>query len=427
MSDQGHNGPDSGPGFPGAGRPGADGQPDSAFPPPPAYPYPPSGAQQQPPANPYQANPWEQPNPWGQQNPWAQQNPWGQAYPAPAGGPLPPAGYAPPPKPGIIPLRPLGLGEILDGAFRACRRSPGATFGSALLIQAVIAVVAVVLGFVFSGSFVEPTPAMSDSEALSSAVGILSLVGWLTLGTVAGGLLIQGILVISTARAVLDLKSGFGQTWRILRPGLLRLTGLVVLMVAAPAVAITLLVLLFAALIALLDGAGIVIVVLASLASLAAMVWVSVKLAVTPAVIILEGTGVFRSIARAWQVTRANWWRVFGILALTGLIVSVLLQVLSIPFSLIVNLSVIQSPDAAVAVIGPVIAAAGSLLVAGVAYAFQSAVTSLVYVDLRMRREGFDVALMREQENPGIKAPDFLPGRNAPAMPGGPYAGSGNP
>ena len=33
------------------------------------------------------------------------------------------------PKPGIVPLRPLGVGEILDGAFTSMRRYPKATLG----------------------------------------------------------------------------------------------------------------------------------------------------------------------------------------------------------------------------------------------------------------------------------------------------------
>ena len=426
MSEQEHN------------RPGTPGPPPPAPLPPEANPYgqgPAQGnqwGQQQPNPNPYgqgpaQGNQWgqQQPNPWAQQNPWAQPNPWGGAYPSPGSVPQPPAGYLPPPKPGIIPLRPLGLGEILDGAFRACRRSAGATFGSSLLIQAVITVVGIVLGFVFSDSFIEPTPYMSDAEAMSSALGIFSLFGWLTLGTVAGSLLIQGVMVIATARAVLNLKTGFGQVWRILRPRLLPLAGLVLLMIAAPAVAITVLVFLFAALVSLLDTAGIVITVIGSVAAVAAMIWVSVKLTLAPAIIVQEGTGVFRSLARAWQVTRTNWWRVFGILLLTGLIVSVLMQVLSVPLTLVSALAFGASGDPALATVGVVVASAGTLLIAGVAYAFQSAVTSLVYVDLRMRREGFDVALMREQENPRIKDPDFLPGRAAPVPSGGSYPGSG--
>src|SRR5690625_3944619 len=48
----------------------------------------------------------------------------------------PTAAMAPPiaAQPGIIPLRPLTLGEIYDGAFRAVRTNPGVMFGLAAVI-----------------------------------------------------------------------------------------------------------------------------------------------------------------------------------------------------------------------------------------------------------------------------------------------------
>lgn len=95
--------------------------------------------------------PWESPSgqpQWGQNQ---QQPQWGQQ----PGWPVPPPGgfhgYQAPPKPGIIPLRPLGLGEILDGAFQACRRNPLSTFGTAILFQVIVAVLTVLLTFGLTG------------------------------------------------------------------------------------------------------------------------------------------------------------------------------------------------------------------------------------------------------------------------------------
>ena len=47
----------------------------------------------------------------------------------------------PRPKPGVIPLRPLGLGEILDGSFATIRRNPKATLGIAAMIMTISAVI----------------------------------------------------------------------------------------------------------------------------------------------------------------------------------------------------------------------------------------------------------------------------------------------
>ena len=38
------------------------------------------------------------------------------------------------PKPGVIPLRPLGVGEILDGAISYIRANPGVTLGLSAVV-----------------------------------------------------------------------------------------------------------------------------------------------------------------------------------------------------------------------------------------------------------------------------------------------------
>src|ERR671918_262293 len=45
-------------------------------------------------------------------------------------------------KPGVIPLRPLGVGEILDGAVTTIRRNPGPMLG----LSAIVAIVTQLLG-----------------------------------------------------------------------------------------------------------------------------------------------------------------------------------------------------------------------------------------------------------------------------------------
>ena len=45
------------------------------------------------------------------------------------------------PKPGVIPLRPLGVSEILDGAFASIRRNPKAILGLAAVVMTISAVI----------------------------------------------------------------------------------------------------------------------------------------------------------------------------------------------------------------------------------------------------------------------------------------------
>jgi len=63
--------------------------------------------------------------------------------------PTAPGGWTPPPKPGLLPLRPLGFGTLLWAPFRTLRRNPAATFGSGLVVQlaSVVATAAVFVPF----------------------------------------------------------------------------------------------------------------------------------------------------------------------------------------------------------------------------------------------------------------------------------------
>ncbi|MBG6223728.1 hypothetical protein IWX63_000276 [Arthrobacter sp. CAN_A2] len=357
---------------------------------------------------------------------------WGTGYPPPGlGGPgvdrAP--GYQAPPKPGVIPLRPLGLGEILDGAFQACRKNPLATFGIAILLQAVVALVTVLLLGNLLSSFevfesADPTPdslisAFAGLGVFASVAGVVSAVALLVL---------QGILVIPVARAVINQGTTFGQAWRLARGRILPLLGFGLLAFAAGLAALALLVGISALAILGLEEYSALVIIPLVLGALVAMVWVGTKLVVAPAALMLEGVGPWTSIRRSWQLTRGNWWRTFGIVLLTSIIVSIITSVISAPLSFAVTLffgfstSASAAPDAMESL--PVLAASQAIaaLFTAVGYAFQAGVTSLLYVDLRIRREGFDVVLMREHEQAGSGRTDILPGGTTSFghQPGGP-------
>ncbi|WP_247826603.1 glycerophosphoryl diester phosphodiesterase membrane domain-containing protein [Arthrobacter antioxidans] len=359
---------------------------------------------------------------------------WGDAYPPRGpgqGGPGfdRPPGYQAPPKPGVIPLRPLGLGEILDGAFQACRKNPLATFGTAILLQAVVALVTVLLLGNLLSSFevfesANPTPdslisAFAGLGVFASVAGVVSAVALLVL---------QGILVIPIARAVINQATTFGQAWRLARRRILPLLGFGLLAFGAGLAGLALLVGISALAIVALEEYSALVIIPLVLGALVAMVWVSTKLVVAPAALMLEGVGPWSAIRRSWQLTRGNWWRTFGIVLLTSIIVSIITSVVSAPLSFAVTLffgfstSASATPDAMDSL--PVLAASQAItaLFTAVGYAFQAGVTSLLYVDLRIRREGFDVVLMREHEQAGPGTTDILPGGTTSFghQPGGP-------
>lgn len=383
--------------------------------------------------------PWQSPSgpqQWGQnpQPAWGQNQPWPSDQPghATAGWPAPPPGqfpgYQAPPKPGIIPLRPLGLGEILDGAFQACRRNPLSTFGTAILFQVIVAVLTVLLTVGLTGSLATFDPFTATSAEVTGLVAsALSIGSVLVLLTSVGVLILQGVLIIPIARAVLDERTGFAELWRLAGRRILPLIGLGAILFLLWTVSVGVLVLILVGLSLALEDAAIAIVVIGVLAAVAAAIWLNIKWIMAPAALMLEGVGPITALRRSWTLTTGNWWRTFGILVLTAIIVSIITQVVAAPVSFLAfgfgSFSTTPaSTEAALLESLPVllIVQAVTAVFTAVGFAFQAGVTALLYVDLRIRREGFDIVLLRENEarEKGTYSP--IPGQSAGARFGHP-------
>lgn len=391
--------------YDGAGWPGVQAVP----PVPPAPPAPPSGK--------HHPDPPGRLNPWNEQPGW-QQSGWQPGGPQQTGWQQPGqfSGYVSPPKPGIIPLRPLRLGEILDGAFQAARKNAKAMFGSAVLFQLGVALLMGlgILGFFKSGFDLNALAQNEVSEETAATFGLslLGAVGLFGLLTAASVMVLQGALVIPVSRAILNQKTGLAQMWSMARKRVWPLIGLCLLYLAAMVAALVVAVLMIVLLVSWLGPAGgAALSVLLFLGLIGLYIWIATKLAIAPAALVLERIGVFTAIGRSWQLTRANWWRTFGIIALTSMIVGIISSVITTPVGFVITLiagTAMSNPTPeqalALAVVSAVISTLISSLFTAVAYAFQSGVVALIYIDLRMRREGFDVVLMKEMENGGPTA-----------------------
>ena len=321
---------------------------------------------------------------------------YGPGY-GPGAGP----GYRPPAaQPGIVPLRPLGLGEILDGAFRAIRANPRVMFGlTAVVVTITVALQTVVQWYVvglLSGSIadatstLDPTGELALSESFAPSIGPLLTLPALALATTV----LTGLLIVSVSRSVLGQQVTIGEVWKgyrgrvglvvvftiLLSVGsalvMAALIGLVVLAAANDQVAL--------AVVIGLVGGGLFLV---------AYIWLLVRTLLVPPAIMLEGASFWSAIRRGWKLSRGSFWRLLGIYLLTSIIVSIVNGLITAPASLIATF-VFQDPLST---------SFGSLVLTGVASiialtlttVFTAAVVALLYVDVRMRREGLDVELAR--------------------------------
>jgi hypothetical protein len=330
-------------------------------------------------------------------------------------------GWAPPPKPGLIPLRPIGFGTLLGASFQVLRRNPKATFGSGLIVQAAIMLVTVfIVGLVTLWAIDRIDSAPLDQKdavtAGSLLAGALSTIIPIALSLIASALL-QAVIVLEVARATLGEKLRLGALWRRaasrLWPLALWTLLLTVALLVGVAVVAGLVVLLVTAGTSSGIVAGVLVGVFGGLLLAAASAFLYTKTGVVPSLIVLERLGVLASVARSWSLTRGYFWRTLGVLLLVGLIVQVIGQVISTPISLLFGVGAfLLDPTGAfteqTTILSVVVSLVIAIPVAAVAAVVQSAAVALVYLDLRMRKEGLDLELARyvESATEGGDVPD---------------------
>jgi membrane-anchored glycerophosphoryl diester phosphodiesterase (GDPDase) len=365
--------------------------------------------------DPNRPEPWTTPDaPWSQ--PGAEQGQPGQGHPPGAPGYPPPAGgpgyRPPPPRPGIIPLRPLGLGDILDGTVKLIRSNPGVTLGLSAVVGAITALPVAVLQAVsppeVGNVFTDPATVQSD-PVTSGAVDTQMVGSFLSLllSFVATALL-TGLLIRVLGRAVFGVRTSTREAWEMTRSrvwALLGQTGLVIAAIAMPAVLVS------GSLMAVGIGTGsdglVVVAGLSLVVWLPYALFMTTRLTLAPAALVLEELGAVEGMRRSWRLVRGDTWRVFGIVLLTQLLIGVVSTVVSLPFSLGGMALTAFGPGSLASTTGAaVLVAVGETVVATLVYPFSAGVYGLLYADRRMRAEAFDLELQTAAAAPGDPSTD---------------------
>jgi hypothetical protein len=201
-------------------------------------------------------------------------------------------------------------------------------------------------------------------------------------------LLLIGVLTVVIGRGVLGHKVSIGQAWRLALPrvpALLGVTLLTTLIILGPVIVVVALVVLLA--LAHAVPAAVAVGILGGIAVIILIIWFGVMLILSSAAVVLERQSPGAAMRRSWQLVRRSFWRVFGILLLTEIIIGIAATVLAIPFSLIAGI------EGRTTLAGLIITAVGTIVAGAVTRPITAGVTVLLYLDMRMRKEGFDLAL----------------------------------
>lgn len=310
-------------------------------------------------------------------------------------------GYRPPAdKPGIVPLRPLTLGELYDGAFGAVRHNPGVTLG----LTAIIVIVAVALGTLvsiplttlFTDMFADlfgeigSDPAFDDLGFTQDVLGVTygSLLGTSLLLMFASPLA-MGVMAISVSDSVIGRKISVSAAWRRVGKRAWYLIGFSLLSTVAVLLVYALAVAIVAGLFYVDPTLGVIGLFLVLAALLVVGVWVFTRVLLVPPALAVEGGGFWATVRRAWKLTRGTFWRVLGIYLLTSIILSIIGQVVAFPVGMVMGLFMATANSAALAASYGVT----YVITGGMSVLFLGGVIALLYIDTRMRREGLDVQL----------------------------------
>jgi possible integral membrane protein len=338
----------------------------------------------------------------------------------PSGGAYPGAGYGQSNgaanfyvyKPGIIPLRPLSIGDIYQGAFAAIKTNARTMFGFTAALLGVVLVISIGINYAII-NLVLPnylSPSSPYAAVFTSLSGSFSQLGGSLLQVLAT-VLLSGLIVVAVSRSVLGRVASSKEVWERTKSKFLPLIGLNIITSIISGLMMIIGIVVFFVLLAsvastaktdreFLQDLGVSLVGLLILMVISALVssYLSIKFSVASPAMVLENLGVFAAIGRSWSLTRGNFWRLFGINILTAIITSMVAGIfVGIADALGAIFIVVgsSSPEDVIASLNTtyilimVMSTIAQLLI----LPFTSSVNALLYIDLRMRKEGLDVEL----------------------------------
>jgi hypothetical protein len=221
--------------------------------------------------------------------------------------------------------------------------------------------------------------------------------------------IIQGIITLEVARGIIGEKLTFAGLWRLARGRLGALIGWS-LAITVALVVVVFVVVVVVTLIAILGGsAGVIIAVLlgmgAALVFVAGFAWIGTKLSLVPSALMLERLSLGAAIRRSWTLTTGYFWKTLGIQLLISVTLQAAAQVVTFPVSIVIALGggLLNPNDdpngvPAIVVVGTIVTGIVSVIFSAIITVMQSSAVALIFIDIRMRREGLDLDLAKYVE-----------------------------
>lgn len=257
-------------------------------------------------------------------------------------------------------LRPLGIGEILDVGIKITFRHWWTLARAVLLVVVPLQLVAAIVDVSASGGVITTTgdtTTIDEGEIWTFvAAALVALVLTLLAQTIATG---------ACFKAVADAYLGRTPSWRRSLAEVLRRLHSIV----------------WVSLLGFLLGAlGLVACVLPG-------IWLYISWTVAVPALLTEGVKGRRALGRSFRLVRGFWWRTFAIVILGSILGGIIQAAIG---GVLGGLAFAADSD----VVDVVTSTLAAVVAGALTTPFIAAVTIVLYVDLRVRKEGFDLALL---------------------------------
>jgi hypothetical protein len=264
-------------------------------------------------------------------------------------------------------LRPLSIGELLDAAIKVCTANAGTLLRAVIVVVVPVQILAAIIQIstIDAASFDSGRITTGDAAYIAGQllVNLLFLVMFL---------LATGACFRAIAEAWLGHRPDWRDSLRFAARHSLSLLWISILYFLAVLVGLF----------------GVII----------GAIFLGVAFSVSFPVHFVEDRRGTKALGRSWTLVKGRWWATFAVLFLAALLAVVVQFVMGFIFGL---LTVFNDSFAFFIVISTLATAAALLITTP----FQAAIVALVYFDLRVRKEGFDLQVLAERLGGGAGAP----------------------
>ena len=278
-------------------------------------------------------------------------------------------------------LRPLHLGELLDRAIRLYRANFLTFVGIIALVYVPLMILqsasSVLMSSSIVGDFSTPDQIFTNAAYWIGllSTGILSLAQFVLVQGVAMGALTRAVAdnYLGRKTGIVDAYRGIGKSWMSLLGALLFIILLVVVV-----------------------GIWWLVPCIGWFTGLGMLAFLGFVInPLVPAVVVLENQGAVAAVRRAWNLARRRFWPVVGYVFILSLFS---LLVVNGP-SAVANLILLQvfqsfSNSGTDLILTAVLQSLVGLVFLLIYYPLQMTAFTLIYLDLRVRTEGLDLALL---------------------------------